>query len=200
MYFFCACTSCQSITKSHAWSDLVVEKRKGFLRNNILIFIGMFIFQSSSLHNVNTSSLSGSPFRSFPDKSWPKMNPQSDPGPSTSHPTSSPVPFLSSTLYDEMECEDQQSFEETSPGTLPLVTEDGISEEFRSSLADRGKISGFTITYHDLLEKGYSGNYMCFVRLDTKPPAVCNGVGPTKTYAHEKAAQNALQYLNTVCS
>ncbi|KAL9956165.1 hypothetical protein ACROYT_G037606 [Oculina patagonica] len=156
--------------------------------------------KSSSLHDVNTSSLSGSPFRSFPDKSWPKMNPQSDPGPSTSHPTSSPVPFLSSTLYDEMECEDQQSFEETSPGTLPLVTEDGISEEFRSSLADRGKISGFTITYHDLLEKGYSGNYMCFVRLDTKPPAVCNGVGPTKTYAHEKAAQNALQYLNTVCS
>lgn len=142
--------------------------------------------------------LSGSPFRNFPKKSWPDLSPQSDTGPSTSHLTLSPVPFLSSTFYDEMESEDEQISEESSHGTLPLAFKDGFSEEFRLSLTDRGKISGFTITYHDLSEKGYSGNYMCLVRLDTKPPIVCSGMGPTKTFAHEKAAQNALQYLNTV--
>lgn len=128
------------------------------------------------------------------------MSPQSGPSPSTSRQTSSPVPFLSSPLYDEIECEDEQSFEETSHGIPPPVIEDVIREEFRLSLEDRGKTSSFTVTYHDLPEKGYSGNHMCFVRLDTRPLTVCSGMGPTKAYAHEKAAQNALQYLNTVCS
>lgn len=161
-----------------------------------LYLLKCFFFQSSTPLNVSTGSLPGSPFRNFPEKSWPKMN--SDPGPCTSQLSSSPVPFLSSTLYDEMECENEESCEETYHGTLPPAMEGDLGEEFGSSLEKRGRMSGFTITYHDLSEKGYSGNYMCFVRLNTKPPTVCSGMGPTKTYAHEKAAQNALQYLNTV--
>jgi len=100
--------------------------------------------------------------------------------------------------YEEIE----QTSKETSRGILPPVFDDAISKEFCSSLKDRSKTSNFTVEYHDLPEKGYSGNYMCFVRLklDTRPPTVCSGMGPTKAYAHEKAAQNALHYLNTVCS
>ena len=145
-----------------------------------------FFAQSSS-----PSPVPGSPFRNFPNK-WPKVSPQAGPS------ALSPVPFLSSPLYDEMECEDEQSFEEISHGIPPPVIEDVISNEFCLSLEDRGKTRSFTVTYHDLPEKGYSGNYMCFVRLDTRPPTVCSGMGPTKAYAHEKAAKNALLYLNTV--
>jgi len=100
-----------------------------------------------------------------------------------------------------MECEEiEQTSEKKSHGILPPVFEDVISKEFCSSLEEKGKTSSFTVKYHDLPEKGYSGNYMCFVRLDTRPPTVCSGMGPTKAYAHEKAAQNALHHLNTVCS
>ena len=143
--------------------------------------------------------MSGSPFRNFLNK-WPKVSPQSGPSASTSRQTLSPVPFLSSPLYDEMECEDEQSFEETSHDILPPVTEDVTSKEFCLSLKDRSETESFTVTYHDLPEKGYSGNYMCFVRLDTRPPTVCSGMGPTKAYAHENAAKSAMLYLNTVSS
>lgn len=159
----------------------------------------LFFAQSSPPHEPYTSPVSGSPLKNFSNK-WPKVSPPSGPSASTSRQTQSPVPFLSSPLYDEMEREDEQTSEETSHGIPPPVFEEVISKEFRLSLEDRGKTSSFTVKYHDLPEKGYSGNYMCFVRLDTRPPTVCSGMGPTKAYAHEKAAQNALYHLNTVCS
>ena len=65
-------------------------------------------------------------------------------------------------------------------------------------LEDKGSNTGFSVEYYDLSQKGYSGNYLCFVRLNTNPPTVCSGMGCNKAIAHEKAAQNALQYLNTV--
>ena len=143
--------------------------------------------------------MTGSPLRNFPS-TWPKVSPPSGPSASTSRQTHLPVAFLSSPLYDDVECEDEQTTEETSHGIPTPVFENIISEEFCLSLEERGKTSSFTVEYHDLPEKGYSGNYMCFVKLDTRLPTVCSGMGPTKAYAHEKAAQNALHYLNTVCS
>lgn len=86
--------------------------------------------------------------------------------------------------------------------TPPPVDDPETSDrdKFCSALEDKGKTSGFTVTYHDLPEKGYSGNYMCFVRLNTKPPTVCGGMGHRKQAAHEEAAKNAIDYLNTVCN
>ena len=142
--------------------------------------------------------MTGSPLRNFPSK-WPKGSPPSGASAFTSRQTQSSVAFLSSPLYGDMECEDEQITEETSHGIPQPVFEDIISKEFCLSLEERCKTSSSTVKYHDLPEKGYSGNYMCFVRLDTTPPTVCSGMGPTKEYAHEKAAQNALHHLNT-CS
>ena len=129
------------------------------------------------------------------------MSPQLNQGSSASRHPSSPVAFLSNQLYSAMEYDDddddETSFEDFASGSFI----DDASEEFRSSLEDRGRKSGFNVEYHDFSQKGYSGNYLCFVRLNTKPaPTVCSGMGPTKTCAHERAAQNALQHLNTVCS
>ena len=128
------------------------------------------------------------------------MTPQLNRSSSATHHPSPPVPFLSNQLYSAMECDDdddETSFEDSASGSFV----NDISEEFCSSLEDRGKNSGFNVEYHDFSQKGYSGNYLCLVRLDTRPaPTVCSGMGPTKTCAHERAAQNALQYLNTVCS
>ena len=78
------------------------------------------------------------------------------------------------------------------------VRED-IIDEFCSTLEDKGNRSGFKVNYHDLPLKGFSGNYLCLIRLNTEPPIVCNGCGPTKNSAHEMAAKNALHYL-AVCS
>lgn len=147
------------------------------------------------------SSSSRNPFRNFPDQKSATlaMTPQPNRSSSATHHPSPPVPFLSNQLYSPVKCDDddETSFEDNASGSFM----DDISEEFCSSLEDRGRNSGFNVEYHDFSQKGYSGNYLCFVRLNTKPaPTVCSGIGPTKTCAHERAAQNALQYLNTVCS
>lgn len=171
---------------------------KKLAAENLLSMISEAV-KSSPPHELYTCPMTGSPLRNFPSK-WPKVSPPLGASASTSRQTQSPVAFLSSLLYDDIECEDEQTTEETSHGIPQPVFEDVISKEFCLSLKDRGKTSSFTVKYHDLPEKGYSGNYMCFVRLDTRPPTVCSGMGPTKEYAHEKAAQNALHHLNTVCS
>lgn len=141
---------------------------------------------------------SRSPFRNFPDQDFENVGTSNS---SASLGTPSPLSsFLSSQLYDSVEDDDEEE-EVASVGSAassPPIEDN--REEFRSSLEDEGKKSGFSVEYHDLSQKGYSGNYLCFVRLTTQPPAVCSGVGPTKTCAHEKAAKNALQYLSTVCS
>lgn len=142
---------------------------------------------------MHTNPSSGNPF----SKSFVKQ--PSEPSASKSNQSTSPVSFLSSYLYDEMEFE-ELSLNQVSQGSLPSVADAEMTDEFCSTLEDKGEGSGFTITYHDLPEKGYSGNYMCFVRLTTKPPTVCSGMGYTKACAHEIAAKNALHYLNTVCS
>lgn len=145
---------------------------------------------------------SSSPLKKSPDK-HSRLSPLSGSSPSRSSQSNSPVPFLSSDLYDKMEteepCLNTVSHHCSTPPSV-VDAETSVSHEFCSALEDEGKTSGFTVTYHDLPEKGYDGNYMCFVRLDTKPPTVCGGMGHKKQAAHEKAAKNALYYLSTVFS
>lgn len=148
---------------------------------NMLSMIGETPPSALSLSPGASSRPSRNLFRNFPDQ-----------GPKRS---SSPVSFLSSPLCDVMEHD--SSFE---PEVKPSSFLEDITDEFCSSLEDKGRQSGFQATYHDLPEKGYSGNYLCFVRLNTKPPTVCSGGGPTKNSAHEIAAKHALYYLSTVCA
>lgn len=51
---------------------------------------------------------------------------------------------------------------------------------------DSGKIFNFIVKYYDLFEKGYSGNYMCFVRFGIRLSIVCSGMGFIKEYVYEK--------------
>lgn len=53
----------------------------------------------------------------------------------------------------------------------------------------------FEVTYVDIDEKTYSGQYQCLVQLSTLPVAVCQGAGKTSKEAQTSAARNALEYL-----
>lgn len=157
--------------------------------------------KSSSLAGVDTN-VSSSPLRKSPGMQ-PTVSSQSGSSPSRSSQSNSPVSFLSSHLYSKMEIEEPCFNKVAHGGSTPPPEVDAVnsvSDESCSALEDKGKTSGFTVTYHDLPEKGYSGNYMCFVRLNTEPPTVCGGMGHRKQAAHEEAARNALHYLNTVCN
>lgn len=53
----------------------------------------------------------------------------------------------------------------------------------------------FDVTYVDIDERTYDGQYQCFVQLSTLPVAVVAGQGNTYQDAHLAAAHNSLQYL-----
>ncbi|KQS70481.1 interferon-inducible double-stranded RNA-dependent protein kinase activator A homolog isoform X4 [Drosophila erecta] len=53
----------------------------------------------------------------------------------------------------------------------------------------------FEVTYVDIEEKTFSGQFQCLVQLSTLPVGVCHGSGPTAADAQRHAAQNALEYL-----
>nr|AFX89033.1 loquacious [Mayetiola destructor] len=53
----------------------------------------------------------------------------------------------------------------------------------------------FEVTYVDIEEKSYSGQFQCLVQLSTLPVAVCQGSGKTSKIAQTCAARNALEYL-----
>ncbi|EDV33161.1 uncharacterized protein Dana_GF23153, isoform B [Drosophila ananassae] len=53
----------------------------------------------------------------------------------------------------------------------------------------------FEVTYVDIEEKTYTGQFQCLVQLSTLPVGVCHGTGPTAADAQRHAAQNALEYL-----
>ncbi|XP_017047850.1 interferon-inducible double-stranded RNA-dependent protein kinase activator A homolog isoform X2 [Drosophila ficusphila] len=53
----------------------------------------------------------------------------------------------------------------------------------------------FEVTYVDIEEKTFSGQFQCLVQLSTLPVGVCHGNGPTAADAQRHAAQNALEYL-----
>lgn len=53
----------------------------------------------------------------------------------------------------------------------------------------------FEVTYVDIEEKTFSGNFQCLVQLSTLPVAVCQGSGKTSKAAQTNAARNALEYL-----
>ncbi|XP_017105530.2 protein Loquacious isoform X2 [Drosophila bipectinata] len=53
----------------------------------------------------------------------------------------------------------------------------------------------FEVTYVDIEEKTYTGQFQCLVQLSTLPVGVCHGTGPTAVDAQRHAAQNALEYL-----
>ncbi|XP_017002636.2 protein Loquacious isoform X2 [Drosophila takahashii] len=53
----------------------------------------------------------------------------------------------------------------------------------------------FEVTYVDIEEKTFSGQFQCLVQLSTLPVGVCHGSGPTAADAQKHAAQNALEYL-----
>lgn len=123
--------------------------------------------------------------------------------------SSKPVPYLLSQLNDHLASDDDDvgNDEDDNDNLTRLIhpfshsgVNDGVNEEFCSSLEEKGKRSRFSVEYHDFSQKGSSGNYLCFVRLNTTPPTVCSGMGLTKTSAHEKASQRALHYLNIVCN
>ncbi|XP_052851417.1 interferon-inducible double-stranded RNA-dependent protein kinase activator A homolog isoform X2 [Drosophila gunungcola] len=53
----------------------------------------------------------------------------------------------------------------------------------------------FEVTYVDIEEKTFTGQFQCLVQLSTLPVGVCHGSGPTAADAQRHAAQNALEYL-----
>lgn len=53
----------------------------------------------------------------------------------------------------------------------------------------------FEVTFVDIEEKTYSGQFQCLVQLSTLPVAVCQGSGKTSKIAQTSAARNALEYL-----
>lgn len=53
----------------------------------------------------------------------------------------------------------------------------------------------FEVTYVDIDEKTYAGNYQFLVQLSTLPVAVCHGSGRSLITAQSNAARNALEYL-----
>ncbi|XP_044316346.1 RISC-loading complex subunit tarbp2 isoform X2 [Drosophila rhopaloa] len=53
----------------------------------------------------------------------------------------------------------------------------------------------FEVTYVDIEEKTFTGQFQCLVQLSTLPVGVCHGSGPSAAEAQRHAAQNALEYL-----
>ncbi|XP_034100025.1 RISC-loading complex subunit tarbp2 isoform X3 [Drosophila albomicans] len=53
----------------------------------------------------------------------------------------------------------------------------------------------FEVTYVDIEERTFSGQFQCLVQLSTLPVGVCHGTGSTTGEAQRHAAQNALEYL-----
>lgn len=53
----------------------------------------------------------------------------------------------------------------------------------------------FEVTYVDIDEKTYAGQFQCLVQLSTLPVAVCQGAGKTSKESQTSAARNALEYL-----
>ncbi|KAL7739912.1 hypothetical protein ACLKA6_003389 [Drosophila palustris] len=53
----------------------------------------------------------------------------------------------------------------------------------------------FEVTYVDIEERTFSGQFQCLVQLSTLPVGVCHGTGSTALEAQRHAAQNALEYL-----
>ncbi|KAH8263878.1 hypothetical protein KR038_008804 [Drosophila bunnanda] len=53
----------------------------------------------------------------------------------------------------------------------------------------------FEVTYVDIEEKTFTGQFQCLVQLSTLPVGVCHGTGPSVSDAQRHAAQNALEYL-----
>ncbi|KAL9926872.1 interferon-inducible double-stranded RNA-dependent protein kinase activator A homolog isoform X2 [Glossina fuscipes] len=62
-------------------------------------------------------------------------------------------------------------------------------------LAEIAQENQFEVTYVDIEEKTFSGQYQCLVQISTLPVGVCHGSGPTPADAQKQAAQNALDYL-----
>jgi len=62
-------------------------------------------------------------------------------------------------------------------------------------LSELGNEQKFEVTYVEIDEKPEEREVHCLVQLSTLPVAVCYGVGPDKTKAHNDAARNALSYL-----
>lgn len=67
--------------------------------------------------------------------------------------------------------------------------------DFKQFLQDIAAEQKFEVTYVDIEEKSYSGQYQCLVQLSTLPVAVCQGSGNTIDIAKMSAARNALEYL-----
>ncbi|XP_022220084.2 interferon-inducible double-stranded RNA-dependent protein kinase activator A homolog isoform X4 [Drosophila obscura] len=62
-------------------------------------------------------------------------------------------------------------------------------------LTDIAAENQFEVTYVDIEEKTFTGQFQCLVQLSTLPVGVCHGTGPTSKDAQRHAAQNALEYL-----
>ncbi|XP_026842959.1 interferon-inducible double-stranded RNA-dependent protein kinase activator A homolog isoform X4 [Drosophila persimilis] len=62
-------------------------------------------------------------------------------------------------------------------------------------LTDIAAENQFEVTYVDIEEKTFTGQFQCLVQLSTLPVGVCHGTGPTAREAQRHAAQNALEYL-----
>ncbi|BFF93770.1 interferon-inducible double-stranded RNA-dependent protein kinase activator A homolog [Drosophila madeirensis] len=62
-------------------------------------------------------------------------------------------------------------------------------------LTDIAAENQFEVTYVDIEEKTFTGQFQCLVQLSTLPVGVCHGTGPTPRDAQRHAAQNALEYL-----
>ncbi|XP_034134645.1 interferon-inducible double-stranded RNA-dependent protein kinase activator A homolog isoform X5 [Drosophila guanche] len=62
-------------------------------------------------------------------------------------------------------------------------------------LTDIAAENQFEVTYVDIEEKTFTGQFQCLVQLSTLPVGVCHGTGPTSRDAQRHAAQNALEYL-----
>lgn len=133
-----------------------------------------------------------------PSRNQARSSPYQRPlGPAARRDTSSPLSFQSNALCDDFMDQDHSRFEVPNVKKSPVHEE--IPDEFCSKLKDKVTRSGFEVSYHDFALKGLSGNYLCLVRLNTKPPIVCHGCGPTRNSAHEMAAKNTLHYF-AVCS
>ncbi|XP_030376859.1 interferon-inducible double-stranded RNA-dependent protein kinase activator A homolog isoform X2 [Scaptodrosophila lebanonensis] len=67
--------------------------------------------------------------------------------------------------------------------------------DFIKLLSEIAVENQFEVTYVDIEEKTYTGQYQCLVQLSTLPVGVCHGTGATTADAQRHAAQSALEYL-----
>ncbi|XP_016947921.1 interferon-inducible double-stranded RNA-dependent protein kinase activator A homolog [Drosophila biarmipes] len=56
----------------------------------------------------------------------------------------------------------------------------------------------FDITYVDIEEASFTGQFQCLVMISMSPVGICHGTGASVEEAHSNAAQNGLEYLKIV--